>query len=118
MSSDSHMNILKKISYGAIHHGQRGIGGEQRMRICEECEQTGMCILRDEVGNVQIIPALQAYREQAIHDIDDAIEHLLKLLPRADQKAADGLIRLIQQLMHANAWLIGLKIGDVEVRRR
>ena len=79
---------------------------------CEECEN-GMCILRDEVGNVQIIPRLQAHKEEAIADIDDAIEHLLKMLPRADKKTEDSLVRAIQDLMHINAWL-----HTVQIRRR
>jgi len=79
---------------------------------CEECEN-GMCILRDEVGNIEVIPALQAHKEEAIADIDDAIEHLLKMLPRADKKTQVSLIRAIQDLMHINAWLHG-----VQIRRR
>jgi len=83
------------------------------MRICEECQQGEMCILRDEAGNLQIIPRLQAHKEEAIADIDDAIEHLLKMLPRANKKTQDSLIRAIQDLMHINAWL-----HTVQIRRR
>ena len=81
------------------------------MRVCEECQQGEMCMIRDEVGNVQIIPALQAHKEEVIADIDDAIEHLLKMLPRADKKTQDSLIRAIQDLMHLNCWLYTLRIG-------
>jgi len=71
---------------------------------CEECEN-GMCVLRDEVGNVEVIPALQFHRQAAISDIDSAIEHLLKLLPKSDKRTADSLTRAIQDLMHISAFV-------------
>jgi len=79
---------------------------------CEECEN-GMCILRDEVGNAEVIPALQFHRQAAISDIDSAIEHLMRLLPKADDRTADSLTRAIQDLMHVSAFVHVVRVRSL-----
>lgn len=83
------------------------------MRVCEECEN-GMCVLRDEVGNVEVIPALQFHRQAAISDIDSAIEHLMRLLPKADDRTADSLTKAIQDLMHVSAFVHVVRVRSPE----
>jgi len=51
---------------------------------CEECEYGGVCVLTDSIGNRNIVSELEYHKNAAIHSIDEAIEHLLRLASKAE----------------------------------
>jgi len=83
--------------------------GVRKMR-CEECEYGGVCVLTDSIGNRNIVSELEYHKNAAIHSIDEAMEHLLKLASKSDPKTQTSLVRAIQDLMHMNGWLSGVNI--------
>jgi len=84
---------------------------------CEECEYGGVCVITDSIGNRNIVSELEYHKNAAIHSIDEAIEHLLRLASRSDSKTQTSLVRAIQDLMHMNGWLSGVNISKNETRK-
>ena len=84
---------------------------------CEECEYGGVCVLTDSIGNRNIVSELVYHKNAAIHSIDEAIEHLLRLASKAEPKTQTSLVRAIQDLMHMNGWLAGVNITKNETNK-